>query len=49
VLWLESDIEELVKYADRILVMTHGVIGAEFSRPPFRPAEVLAEAYSVGG
>ena len=35
VLWLESDIEELVKYADRIIVMNAGRISAEFAQPPF--------------
>jgi ribose transport system ATP-binding protein len=45
VLWLESDIEELVKYADRIIVMNAGGISAEFAEPPFSLPEVLAEAY----
>ncbi len=47
VLWLESDIEELVKYADRIIVMNAGRISAEFAEPPFRLPEVLAEAYRM--
>ena len=47
VLWLESDIEELVKYADRIIVMNAGRTSAEFSQPPFRLQEVLAEAYRM--
>ena len=45
VLWLESDIEELVKYADRIIVMSNGRISAEFSQPPFNLPQVLSEAY----
>ena len=47
VLWLESDIEELVKYADRIIVMNAGRASAEFSEPPFSLPEVLAEAYRM--
>ena len=47
VLWLESDIEELVKYADRIIVMNAGRISAEFAEPPFSLPEVLAEAYRM--
>jgi ribose transport system ATP-binding protein len=47
VLWLESDIEEIVKYADRIIVMNTGRISAEFSEPPFSLQEVLAEAYRM--
>lgn len=47
VLWLESDIEELVKYADRIIVMNAGRISAEFAEPPFSLQEVLAEAYRM--
>jgi ribose transport system ATP-binding protein len=46
-LWLESDIDELVKYADRIIVMSAGRISAEFAQPPFSLAEVLAEAYRM--
>lgn len=45
VLWLDSDIDELVSYADRILVMTRGEISAEFVEPPFRSAEIIAAAY----
>jgi ribose transport system ATP-binding protein len=47
VLWLESDIEELVKYADRIIVMNSGRTSAEFSQQPFILQEVLAEAYRM--
>jgi ribose transport system ATP-binding protein len=47
VLWLESDIDELVKYADRIIVMNAGRISAEFAEPPFSLPEVLAEAYRM--
>jgi ribose transport system ATP-binding protein len=47
VLWLESDIEELVKYADRIIVMNAGRTSAEFAEPPFSLPEVLAEAYRM--
>ena len=47
VLWLESDIEELVKYADRIIVMNAGRMSAEFAEPPFSLPEVLAEAYRM--
>jgi ribose transport system ATP-binding protein len=47
VLWLESDVEELVRYADRIIVMSAGRISAEFARPPFDLAQVLAEAYRM--
>jgi ribose transport system ATP-binding protein len=46
VLCLESDIEELVKYADRILVMTDGQITAEFADRPFVVGEVIAQAYT---
>ena len=49
VLWLESDIEELVKYADRIIVMSSGRISAEFSQPPFELSQVLSEAYRTVG
>lgn len=45
VLWLESDIEELVKYADRVLVMSDGRIEAEFSAQPFSVAEIVAHSY----
>ena len=45
-LWLRSDIDELVKYADRIIVMNAGRISAEFAQPPDLP-EVLAEAYRM--
>jgi ribose transport system ATP-binding protein len=48
VLWLESDIEELVRYADRIIVMSAGRVSAEFAEPPFDLPEVLAEAYRMG-
>lgn len=47
VLWLESDIDELVKYADRIIVMSAGRISAEFVQPPFNLPDVLAEAYRM--
>ena len=47
VLWLELDIEELVKYADRIIVMNAGRISAEFAQPPFSMPEVLAEVYRI--
>jgi ribose transport system ATP-binding protein len=47
VLWLESDIDELVKYTDRIIVMNAGRISAEFAEPPFSLPEVLAEAYRM--
>lgn len=47
VLWLESDIDELVKYADRIIVMNAGRISAEFAEAPFSLPEVLAEAYRM--
>jgi ABC-type sugar transport system ATPase subunit/ribose/xylose/arabinose/galactoside ABC-type transport system permease subunit len=47
VLWLESDIEELIRYADRIIVMSAGRISAEFTEPPFDLAQVLAEAYRM--
>jgi ribose transport system ATP-binding protein len=47
VLWLESDIEELVRYADRIIVMNAGRVSAEFPKPPFDLPEVLAEAYRM--
>jgi len=42
VLWLESDVEELVRYADRIVVMRAGSVVAEFPERPFVTAEVLA-------
>jgi ribose transport system ATP-binding protein len=45
VLWLESDVEELVRYADRILVMNNGQITAEFAEPPFELGEILAQTY----
>jgi ABC-type sugar transport system ATPase subunit len=45
VLCLESDIEELVKYADRILVMSDGQITAEFADRPFVVGEIVAQAY----
>ena len=45
VLWLESDVEELVRYADRIIVMRAGSVVAEFPERPFVTAEVLAACY----
>jgi ribose transport system ATP-binding protein len=45
VLWLESDIEEIVKYADRIVVMRDGRVTTEFAERPFAVAEVLAASY----
>ena len=45
VLWLESDIEELVKYADRVLVMADGRIESEFTEQPFSVAEIVAQSY----
>lgn len=45
VLWLESDIEEVVKYADRVLVMADGRIVAEFTQRPFSVAEIVAQSY----
>jgi ABC-type sugar transport system ATPase subunit len=47
VLWLESDVDELVKYADRIIVMNAGRVSAEFAHPPFSLPEVLAETYRM--
>jgi ribose transport system ATP-binding protein len=44
-LWLESDIEEVVKYADRVIVMADGRIEAEFGAPPFSVAELVAHSY----
>jgi ribose transport system ATP-binding protein len=49
VLWLESDIEELVKYADRIVVMRDGRVTDEFTTRPFVTAEILAAAYGRSG
>lgn len=46
VLWLESDVEELVKYADRVLVMRAGRIVAEFTERPFQVAELVAACYA---
>ena len=45
VLWLESDIDEIVKYSDRILIMVDGRIEDEFHERPFRAAEILASVY----
>jgi ribose transport system ATP-binding protein len=45
VLWLESDIEELVKYADRVLVMADGRIETELTDQPFSVAEIVAHSY----
>jgi ribose transport system ATP-binding protein len=45
VLWLESDVEELVKYADRVLVMRAGRIIEEFTERPFAVAEIVAACY----
>jgi ribose transport system ATP-binding protein len=47
VLWLESDIEEVVKYADRILVMSDGSITGEFTARPFEVADIWTAAYSL--
>lgn len=47
VLWLESDVEELVKYADRIFVMKAGQLVQEFAQRPFVIAEVLAACYGA--
>jgi ribose transport system ATP-binding protein len=45
VLWLDSDIEELVKYSDRIVVMSDGRITAEFDEKPFDSSEILLSVY----
>jgi ABC-type sugar transport system ATPase subunit len=45
VLWLESDVEELVRYANRIIVMRAGSVVREFPQRPFVTAEVLAACY----
>jgi ABC-type sugar transport system ATPase subunit len=45
VLWLESDIEEVVKYADRVIVMADGRVETEFGAPPFSVAEIVAHSY----
>ncbi len=47
VLWLESDIDEVVKYADRILVMSEGSVTAEFSSGPFDLSGVWNAAYGA--
>jgi simple sugar transport system ATP-binding protein len=48
VLWLESDVEELVRYADRIMVMRSGSVVREFPARPFVTAEVVAACYGGG-
>ena len=49
VLWLESDIEEVVKYADRVIVMSQGRIETEFSTQPFSVAAIVAHSYGSDG
>jgi ribose transport system ATP-binding protein len=48
VLWLESDVEELVKYADRVIVMRSGEVVAEFGERPFSTPAILAACYGAG-
>ena len=45
VLWLESNVDEVVKYADRILVMSEGSVTEEFSSKPFDLSELRAAVY----
>src|SRR5579875_337809 len=47
VLWLESDVQELVKYADRILVMDAGRITAEFTNPPFLAQDIVKAIFNT--
>lgn len=49
VLWIESDIDEVIKYADRILVMRSGRIAKEFDSPPFSKEATLLAAYGDAG
>ncbi|HSF27008.1 MAG TPA: sugar ABC transporter ATP-binding protein [Actinomycetes bacterium] len=45
VLWLESDIEEVPKYADRVLVMRDGRISTELAPSDVSKAGLLAAVY----
>jgi ribose transport system ATP-binding protein len=45
VLWLESDVEEVVKYADRILVMNDGSVTTELTEKPFDLSDVWSAVY----
>ena len=45
VLWLESDIEEVPKYADRVLVMRDGRISTELAPSDISKAGLLAAVY----
>jgi ABC-type sugar transport system ATPase subunit len=45
VLWFDSDVDEIVKYSDRIVVMADGRVSAEFRDKPFSASEVLLAVY----
>jgi len=48
VLWFDSDVDEIVKHSDRIVVMTDGQISAEFRDKPFSASDVLLSVYGEG-
>jgi ribose transport system ATP-binding protein len=48
VLWFDSDVDEIVRYSDRILVMTDGRITDEFREKPFAAADILLSVYGEG-
>lgn len=48
ILYISSELEELIGIADRILVMHQGMIVAEFDKPEFSENDILAEAFGRG-
>jgi ribose transport system ATP-binding protein len=48
VLWFDSDVDEIVKYSDRIVVMADGRVSAEFRDKPFSASDVLLAVYGEG-
>jgi ABC-type sugar transport system ATPase subunit len=48
VLWFDSDVDEIVRYSDRILVMTDGRITDDFREKPFAAADILLSVYGEG-
>jgi ribose transport system ATP-binding protein len=49
VLFISSEIEELLAICDRILVMSRGEIVGEFARPDFKREHILAAAFREHG
>lgn len=49
ILFISSELEELMAMADRILVMSRGEVVGQFDRPPFDRATILASAFRETG